>query len=109
MARQPKKVEPSDALCRGCDSKDLPFFRSFPFLQGSSTYVQFLAVLDNDGIEFLLDFPQKARRIDARKITVDMLVNDFDESHKFSHRQVGLHLLAGPKCTTVRWFFERCL
>jgi len=34
---------------------------------------------NNNGIELLLHFPQKTRRVDPREIPVDVLVNDFDE------------------------------
>ena len=40
---------------------------------------------DDDVIEFLLDFTEKARGIDARKIPVNMLVNDLDKRQKLSH------------------------
>ena len=43
-------------------------------------------MLDDNGIELLLNFPQQSRWVDARKIPVDMLLYDIDERQKFSHR-----------------------
>ena len=40
---------------------------------------------NDDGIEFLLDFTQYARRADPGEIPVDVLVNDFNERQKLCH------------------------
>ncbi len=33
----------------------------------------------NNGIQLLLDFAKDTRRVDSRKIPVDMLIDNFDE------------------------------
>ena len=42
-------------------------------------------MLGNNGIEFLLNFPQKPRWIHAWKIPVNVLVNDLDQRQKLGH------------------------
>ena len=43
-------------------------------------------MLDDNGIELLLNFPQQSRWVDAWKIPIDMLIHDLDERQKFSQR-----------------------
>jgi hypothetical protein len=46
---------------------------------------------NDDGIQLLLDFAEQARRVDARKVPVDVFVDDLDERQKLSHGQIGFH------------------
>ena len=80
---------------------------------------------NDDGIQLLLDFAKQARRVDARKVPVDVFVNNLDERQKLSHGQIGFHSLnacalpgldslrafffvnVGSKCTTLLPFCER--
>jgi len=48
---------------------------------------------NDDGIQLLLDFGKQARRIDARKVPIDVFVNNLDERQKLSHGQIGFHSL----------------
>ena len=65
---------------------DLTLSRRFSFLFRLIRDAEVLAMLDDNGIELLLNFPQQSRWVDARKIPVDMLLHDIDERQKFSHR-----------------------
>lgn len=58
---------------------DLPASGRFSFLSGLYSGIELFPVPSNNGIELLLDFPQKARGIDAREVPIHVLVNDFDE------------------------------
>jgi len=46
---------------------------------------------EDNGIQFLLYLAQQERRIDSRKVPVDMLVDDFHERQKLSNRKIRLH------------------
>jgi hypothetical protein len=66
---------------RGC----LGFSSGFGLLFSFVREVKLFTAAEDNGIELLLDFAQQPRRVDAWKIPVDMLVDDFDERKKFSH------------------------
>ena len=40
---------------------------------------------DDDVIQLLLDIPQHPRRVDARKVPIDVFVDDLNERPKLSH------------------------
>ena len=45
--------------------------------------VNFLSMVGNYGIQFLLDLAQDARWVDSWKVPVDVLVDDFNQRKKF--------------------------
>lgn len=54
--------------------------RGFCLFSGlANRLADIFTMINDDGVEFLLDFSQQAWRIDAGKIPVYMLVNDFDQ------------------------------
>ena len=57
------------------------------------------AMAGNDAVQFLLDLPQDARRIDAGKVPVHVFIHDFDQRKKLRQREICLHL--GSKCTML--------
>jgi hypothetical protein len=77
----------SDPTVRGSDAflvpnsftPSLTLSHGFSFLFRPIRNAEFFPMLDDDGVELLLNFPQESRWVHARKIPVDMLIHDLDE------------------------------
>jgi hypothetical protein len=80
------------------------------FLFGLDFAFEFFAMAQDDVIELLLDFTQEPRRVNAGKVAIDVLIDDFDKREKLSNGQIGLHFVK----TRVQVYYgtmvlERCL
>jgi hypothetical protein len=52
-------------------------------LFGFYSGIELSSVPQNHRVQLLLDLAQQSGRIDSREITIDMLVNDFDQGKYF--------------------------